>query len=295
MTEESTDIAVLEKERTLQAQPIMVSPQYVQQTKQSLTLLQSMVRETLKRDRDYGRFPGIQGDFLWDPGASLIISSFNCHAGKRRLLHFTDDSERISAIFEVPIINNITGVEVGSGVGGASTQETKHKYRWVKNPQEWGLDQEAMATLKSRVDDGKTKYRIQNQEHSELINTIIKMASKRAETDAAESLPGVGSALRELFSGKPATKQEPTTPPTNGGNWHKFWANAKAMGLSDTKVHELLGVGHIKDWLQQGHTLEDAIVILAQKFTALAAETMRRAKALEENRGQEPEPWPEEE
>ncbi len=55
----------------------MVTPQYIEQTKQSFALLRELVRDVLVRDRDYGRVPGM-GDFLWDPGASQIIGSFNC-------------------------------------------------------------------------------------------------------------------------------------------------------------------------------------------------------------------------
>ena len=43
------------------------------------------------------------------------------------------------------------------------------------------------------------EYRVENPEYGEQVNTIAQMAAKRAETDAAKTLPGVASALRRLF------------------------------------------------------------------------------------------------
>ena len=161
--------------------PPKITPETIQETKQSIALLQGMVKDILIRGVDYGRIPGTPQDSLWDPGASQILSSFNCYPGQRRILKLEDNEQKIVVCVEVPIISRATQREVGSGVGAASTLETKYKYRWVANPKEWGYDDEALKTFrtkKGKDDEGNntTVYRIPNPEHSELLNTIVKMA-----------------------------------------------------------------------------------------------------------------------
>ncbi len=248
-----------------QSEALMVTPQYIEQTKQSLALLRELVRDVLVRDRDYGRVPGT-GDFLWDPGASQIIGSFNCYPGHRRILSLVDDGQKISAIVEVPIFSRSAGNEVGSGIGASSTMETRHKYRWEENPQDWGYGEEAIKYFKTREREGKVEYRIPNPEHSELLNVVIKQASKRAEVDAAEGLPGVASTLRELFSGKKQKGKKGESPPGEGeassANWTKFWSEVRALDLPED-AHVMLGVTSMKDWLAGGRSLDLAVKVLA--------------------------------
>jgi hypothetical protein len=247
-----------------------ITPETIQETMQSIALLQSMVNDLLIRGIDYGRIPGTPQDSLWDPGASQIISAFNCYPGERRMLKLEDSAEKIVVCVEVPIISRATGQVVSTGIGAASTLETKYKYRWAPNPQEWGYDEAAIKTFKTkpgRDDDGNevTLYRIPNPEHSELLNTILKMASKRAEVDAAESLPGVSSVLRQIFSGKKVARSEKGE--YEGPVWQRFWGEVRRLGLTDQEARAKLGVVSIKEWLGKGRSLDEALDILRGKET----------------------------
>ena len=248
--------------------PPRITPDTIRETTQSIGLLQGMVKDVLIRGIDYGRIPGTPQDSLWDPGASQIIGSFNCYCGQRRILKLEDSDERIVVCVEVPVVSRATQQEVGSGIGAASTLETKYKYRWVANPKQWGYDAAAAKTFKTkpgRDDDGNstTLYRIPNPEHSELLNTIVKMASKRAEVDAAESLPGVASVLRQMFSGKPFRQGEsPATDEYTGPRWQRWWGKVRQLGYTDREAHARLGVASMKDWLAQGRSLDEAEAIL---------------------------------
>lgn len=241
-----------------------VTPEVIQETKQQISLLQNMVATLLQKGIDYGRIPGTPADSLWDPGASLIISAFNSYSGERRLLNFRDDGEMIAVCVEVPVISRKTGAVIGTGVGAASTRETKYKYRWVESPEEWGYDGDAVKTLKIKKEGEKTLYRIPNPEHGELLNTIFKMASKRGEVDAAESLPGVATALRKLFEKKPMSADKP--------DWKRYYGEIARLGFSEDEVRERLKVGSMKAWLDQGKTLEDALDTLRKGFKPPAAE-----------------------
>jgi len=268
-------------------QSLMVTPEYIESTQRSLALLHQLVTEVMRKDRDYGSVPGVPGEFLWDPGASQIIAAFNCHVGNRRILSHVDDGKKIALLVEVPIIHNATQSEVGSGIGAASTLEVKHKYRWVEDPTEWGYPEDSLKTLKSRDKYEKLEYRILNPEHDELLNTLAKMASKRAEVDAAEALPGVAGALRDLFQRRPPPSDKRGDVDDSSPRWTSFWSQVKAL-LGDmvegkdmklsTLVHQMLGVGSMKDWLSKGKSLDDAVRVLADKVK----KTKGQIKAREE-------------
>lgn len=237
---------------------IVITPEYVERTKQSLTLLRGLVNDVLVEGRDYGTVPGIGDEFLWEPGASQIIGSFNCHTGPARLIKEVDDGQKISVVMEVPLISFLTGQEVGCGVGAASTLETKHKYRWLRKYElaDWGFESdEAIKALKTKEDRWhNVLYRIMNPEHDELINTIWKMAFKRGKVAAAKGLPGVSSALVEKFNKKQG--QQPDKKKTD--EWAVFWAEMRQRGLTGDQVHGLLKVHSIKDYVKDGKTPADA-------------------------------------
>lgn len=252
---------------------LSVTPASIQQTRQSIALLQNMVKETLRDGRDYGNIPGVRGKALFDPGAAIIISSFNCRRGESRIIHQVVTSSEVTFVIEVPLVSLATGQVVSTGVGAASTGETKYGILWVEDPAEWGYDSEAAKSLKSRERNGRVQYRIARPEQVELINTVIKMASKRAEADAAQGLPGVASALRELFDtsgGSPAAgakgpRQSGGGKQQGGPDWNSFWGKVRERGLKQEEAHEILGVKSMKEWLDQGKNLDDAIQAIDAK------------------------------
>ena len=272
------DLALVDKETgeiiEHKAQPLSISPQFIAEQQKSLVLLQQLTQNVLVIGRDYGHIPGIAGMGLWDPGAQMIIGAFNCYVGPRRIISLTNTDEKIAVVVEVPLISNVTGREVGSGIGAASTLEVKHKYRWIATPSEWGYDTEAAKVLKQKTEEGRTLYRIPNPEVSELLNIIVKQASKRAEVDAAQGLPGTASALRELFDPR-LRKGGP--PPRKDPDWAGFWGRVAQMGLAEADVHAMLGVKSIKEWLEQGKDLDEAFKTLARKMADRAAATAAAA------------------
>jgi hypothetical protein len=80
------------------------------------------------------------------------------------------------------------------------------------------------------------------------------MAAKRSEVDAAKSLPSVGSALRKLFTGKQRPNED----------WSRFWTSTKNMGLSQDQVHAILNVKSMKEWVDIGKNLDDAILTISE-------------------------------
>lgn len=250
--EPGTDVAVVEVKPLV----IKLTDVAIETIAHNIKQAERLVFEVLEEDVDYGRLPGIPQEGLWNPGASKINNAFNTYPDYK-VLHHVEEDGLISYTMQSILISRDSQQVVGTGIGAASTREPKYKYRWVPDPKNYGYSDEGIKTLKFK--DGK--YRILNPEYGELVNTMAKMAAKRADVDAAQSLPGVASALRKLFTGAGAK------PKTDTPKWDTFWGEVGALGLSEERVHQMLGVKSMKDWLSSGRSLNQAIEVLSAKLT----------------------------
>jgi hypothetical protein len=233
--------------------PVKLTDEAIAVTITNIQMAEKLVFKVLEKDVDFGHIPSIPGESLFDPGAQKIANAFNCYP-KRNVLFHEETDKLISYAFETQLINRESQQVVGSGIGSASTMEPKNKYRWVKDPQDFGYSSEEIATLKTRGDNNEISYRILNPEYGELVNTIAQMAAKRSEVDAAKSLPGVGGALKKLFTGKQRPNED----------WSHFWTSAKNMGLNQDQVHAILNVKSMKEWTDSGKNLDDAIRAISE-------------------------------
>ncbi len=257
-----------------------LSPAAIQAITYDLQMAEQLVTRVLEQGIDYGQIPGVQGKGLWDPGAAKIMNAFECYP--RHTFLFREESDKvITAVIEATIIHRGTQQIMGAGVGACSTREPKYKYRWVPDPANYGYTQPEIDNLKTRTKNDKTTYRVENPDYGEQVNTIIQMAAKRSETDAAKTLPGVSSALRRLFDSKPPARQTGTSPGRQTGKpadaieddsprWTTFW-NAMAGLLGEgyeEKTHRMLDVKSMKDYLATGKTLEQAIRAVSQMLAS---------------------------
>jgi len=158
---------------------------------------QNLVQTNLKEGKDYGTIPGTSKPTLYKSGAEKIIM-----LGKLRstfdILDETKDWENEFFQFEIRWNLWVGEVIIAQGVGLCSSKEDKYRYRWVnENRLSNNVNKDS---LPYRVKSGKygeyKQYRVENEDICSIANTILKMAKKRAEIDAALL---VGS-LSELFT-----------------------------------------------------------------------------------------------
>lgn len=221
-----------------------------------IALLEEYTANNLVQDVDFGSVPGIPHPFLHEPGASKILNAFKTYPRHHILDKVIDaDSGLITFIMESELVSRETGTVMATGVGACSTLEGKYGSRWVSQREldEMGIAKDGLR-VKYKTARGGGKYPIYkapNPDWGDLINTILSMASKRADTDGAKSLPGVSTALGILFASH------------NGPEWRKFWSDMRAAGISPDQVHEGLGVVSLKDW--KG-SLSGATFTLLEKY-----------------------------
>jgi len=153
-----------------------------------INAVQEVMRAVMKDGTHYGKIPGTDKPTLYKAGSEVLLATF--HIGTRVEVEDlgTDDERR----FRVKVIgvHQPTGMVVGEGVGECSTGEEKYKWRNAVCEEEF----EATPPNRRRVKYGrkwniaKRGYDIWTSQQvrtdpSDLANTVLKMAKKRAQID----------------------------------------------------------------------------------------------------------------
>jgi len=161
-------------------------PDTVKKELQKIQQYQHIVQQTLIEGLDYGVIPGTSKPTLLKPGAEKIV----------KIHGLTDEYEIIERIenWEKPFfyylfkckLKNLKGITVSEGVGSCNSLENRYRWRWVREddlPQ--GINKNTLTTRTTQA--GLVLYRIENDDIYSQVNTLEKMAKKRAFVDATLS------------------------------------------------------------------------------------------------------------
>lgn len=168
----------------------------------SLRDLQKLVRSQMVDGKDFGVIKGVSDKpVLFKPGAEKVV----------KLLGLADTylTEDVIRDFDRPLfhyeikcqlISIKTGVLISEGVGECNSMESKYAWRWLtesKLPAEHSAIKDQLKFRDRKGQYGKYRqYRVPNDDIFSQVNTIKKMAKKRALVDAALSV----GRLSELFT-----------------------------------------------------------------------------------------------
>jgi hypothetical protein len=143
-------------------------------------------KAVMKPGKDYGApFPGTNKPTLLKPGAEKLTSLFGL-APDFVSIDKIVDFETGMFYFQYQCDLYKDGAKVGSGIGSCNSRETKYRYRWLKSAHK--PDKEEAERLKAEGIGRWRKFngnwvwheRTLNTEPFDLVNTIDKMAQKRA-------------------------------------------------------------------------------------------------------------------
>jgi hypothetical protein len=174
-------------------------------------LLQAYVREHMKSGTDYGVIPGTQKPTLLKPGAEKLTDLFRC-TPTFDLIEKVEDWETglFHYTFRVRITSRDAGTVLAEGFGSANSREGR--YRWrdarrkcpscgketiIKGKAEYGGGWICFAKkggCGAKWSDGAEEIekqeigKVENDDIYTLVNTILKMAKKRALVDGAIAL-----------------------------------------------------------------------------------------------------------
>ena len=150
------------------------------QIRADVNLIQEVMKAVMIDKVHYGTIPGC-GDkpTLLKPGAEKIASTFRLAVEPQVEELSKEDECRFRVVARVT--SQINGAYLGSGIGEASTNEEKYKWRKVVSKDEWNATAEDRRRVKYSRDYTTDQIRTNP---ADVANTVLKMAKKRALIDA---------------------------------------------------------------------------------------------------------------
>lgn len=166
------------------------------------------VKTIMKEGKDFGAVPGTDKPTLLKPGAEKLSSLFNLYPVFRPTDKLLDwDNGLFFYQYEASLVHRQTGEIWGTGLGSCNSRESKYQYRKgertcptcgkatiIKGKQEYGGGWICFAKkggCGAKFKDGdqaiesQVTGRVINPDIPDLVNTIDKMAQKRALVAAA--------------------------------------------------------------------------------------------------------------
>lgn len=175
-----------QKAVTIHQEPSGNLPKTAGEILQHKDLIQKVIGEVMKEEVHYGHIPGTpQGSkTLYKAGAEILLSTFR--------IAVEPEVEDLSADGEIAYrvhcrgVHMGTGMPVGTGIGEASTRETKYRWRAAVCKEEFDEAEPDRRRVKwKKGDNGGPPQRLLQvrMDEGDVANTVLKMAKKRGVTD----------------------------------------------------------------------------------------------------------------
>lgn len=157
----------------------------LEEAKARMEMLQQFVSSQMVKGQDYGEIPGVDKPTLLKPGAEKLLNiyGFGCQLEQTGKIEDWDKGF-FHFVYKASVINKRTGMVEAECEASANSKEAKYRYNWVP---EWklppGIDTSLLTVWKEKeTHDGRTYklYRLENEDPYTLVNTLMKMAQKRA-------------------------------------------------------------------------------------------------------------------
>ena len=244
-----------------------------------VSTVQEVMRAVMKPDVHYGKIPGA-GDkpTLLKAGAEVLCMVFRIADS----YEVTDLSTSDCIRYRVNCIgtHQASGIVMGSGLGEASSNEEKYKWRKAVCDEEWDETPANMRRVKHARGKGGTFYKAKQvrTEPADIANTVLKMANKRAKmamvlnvtaaSDCfAQDLEDMDEALREHLTrrGEESQHAEAVTPAQAQPAGPEPWPDDK---LDQRKAKA-------QEWAAAGKSADEVIAFLATKGALSEAQKAR--------------------
>lgn len=173
--------------------------------KQRVQAIQQLMKEVLQPGTkenefsgDYGIIPGTgKKPSLWKSGSEQILAMFEIAVEPVVEDLSTEDCFRYRVTTR--LTHAPTGIFLGAGVGEASSDETKYKWRRTYSQKEFDSTEYDRRRIKySQYKDNNGMWADKEElqvrtEPADVANTILKMAKKRSQIDATLTVTGASS------------------------------------------------------------------------------------------------------
>lgn len=229
-----------------------------------VNLVQEVMRAVMKRDTHYGIIPGSKKETLYKAGSEVLLATFQIAIDPKVEDLSTADEARYRVTTRAT--HAPTETFLGAGIGEASSEEEKYKWRQIVHENEWAATAEDRRRVKFYRDGNMVKQVRTNV--ADVANTILKMAKKRSQIDATLTVTGASDIftqdIEDLPDGylaqeggektaKPDIQQpkqsQPTGTPISDGQRKRMYAIARDAGFNaEERVKQVIGAyGFEKD------------------------------------------------
>jgi len=184
----------------------------VAEVRQNINLIHETMKSTMKDGVHYGMIPGCPKKSLFKPGAEVIMTLFKLSSDPI----ITDLSKDGEIRYQVKV--NVTtrdGVFIGAGIGECSSGEEKYMWRVAICDEEFAATLEVNRRIKFRKDRysaAVTQIQQVRVAPSDMANTILKMAKKRALIDAVLTATAASDIFSQDIEDLPEGYIEPEKP-----------------------------------------------------------------------------------
>jgi hypothetical protein len=242
---------------------------------QHAMVVQEVMQAVMKPDLHYGRIPGTDKPTLYKAGAEKLCMVFRIDDD----YEIEDLSTADSIRYRVKCIGShqVSQMRLGSGVGECSVGEEKYKWRKAVCDEEFDetpLTHRRVKYAKAKG-GGHYKQKQVRTEPSDLANTVLKMASKRAKIAMVLNVLAVSDMFGQDLEDLDGVLQEHLTG-ENSEQQGQASAQAPAQqpaAWPDDKLNER--ETKCKEWAAAGKTADDAINFFASKGTMTEAQKAR--------------------
>jgi len=161
----------------------------------NIKIIQDVMKNVMVEGVHYGVIPGCgKKPTLLKPGAEVLMATF--HLAGEPVINDLSTSDEMRYQITMRILYAPTGVFLGSGVGEASSNEKKYKWREAVCDEEFEATPENMRQIywKKGWNGAKaTSVKQVRANMSDIANTVLKMGKKRSQSDAVLSVTGASS------------------------------------------------------------------------------------------------------
>lgn len=245
-------------------------------TMNKIAQMQAVVQKTLKQGHDFGEVPGTSKPTLLKPGGEKICMLFGLNP-EYEFLQSTEDYDKEFFSYNIRCTLFRNGQPVAQGVGSCNSKEKKYRFINVDT-----IPDSYMGASESFVDKyGRTKYKINNPDICSLVNTILKMAKKRAFIDAVlqvaslsevftQDLEDMGDLIQQENENSTMTLEQATAIKINFGKY-------KGLTLGELTKQD----PQYCDWLYSKNEKTDPVIKKALGIIATEIQKMKEKKSNE--------------
>ena len=212
------------------------------QVKAQVQRIQEVMAAVMQKDVHYGIIPGTQKPTLFKAGAEKILSTFRIAAHPKEIEDMSTSDEIRYRVKVHGVAMENDQILFGVGIGECSSNEEKYKWRRPVCDEEFNETPEDRRREAWKKYDGKPYKQKQIRTNpSDVANTILKMAKKRAQIDMTLTATGASDVFDQDLEDLPegirqevADKKPPVKAPQKKADAKK--AAIEAVQIAIVKI-----------------------------------------------------------